>query len=259
MHYQEFIIKTIKEAGQILLTARRDHFTVDIKNKNPRDLVTSVDKKINKFLTDKIKEEFPSHSIYSEEGLSTKADAEFKWTIDPIDGTTNFSRGIPHYSIALGLLKNNQPFSGAVLNPITNELYSFQKDKGAFLNNKNIKVSQIEKLDQAHILLHAGRNPQLKEWGGQSYTRLLENAYKTSNLASSALDICFVAAGRVEAVIYGTLSTLDISPALGILNEAGGVAQTDKKESICLDKSPQKIYIANNKKILKELIQLLES
>ena len=249
MDAYKFSIEVVKEAGVMLLELRRKNFTVEIKNNNPRDVVTSVDKEINEFIISKIKKQFPEHNIYSEEGHGTVESSNYKWTIDPIDGTSNFVRGIPHFAICLGLLKDNQPIIGAVYNPITKELFSFEKGKGAFFGNSPMHVSSIENLADSYALLHAGRKPELKDWGGESYRRLLSSTKKTSNLACSSLDTCFLAMGRIEVNIYGTLSTLDIASAIGILQEAGGLVLDEFGNSIKISKKIQKTFMANNKKI----------
>lgn len=257
METYKFAIETVREAGELLLNLRSKNFKVTHKNKNLRDIVTSVDKELEKFIVKKIRTKYPSHGIYSEEGASLEGDDEYMWAIDPIDGTANFSRAIPHFAVCLALLFKEEPILGVVFNPVTNELFSFEKGKGALLNGKKIKVSKYEILEEAYVLFHAGRKKEFREWGGESYKRLLDSAKKTSNLASSALDTCFVAAGRVEANIYGTLSTLDIASAIGILKEAGGIVEGGNDTEVVFDAKAQKIYMTNNKKMLKSLKKLL--
>lgn len=258
MDAYKFTIKTVKEAGSLLLKLRESKFEVMIKDGDPKNMVTSVDNAVNKFIIKKIKKSFPSYAIYSEEGQGVIDSSEYKWTIDPIDGTSNFVRGIPHFAVCLGLLQKNKPIVGAVYNPITKELFSFEKGKGSFLNGKPIKVSKLKDLSKSYVLFHAGRKDNVRLWGGTSYSNLLGSAKKTSNLACSSLDTCFVASGRVEANIYGTLSVLDISAAIGILEEAGGVILSEYNTKVKISENPQKIFMANNKKIAKDLITLLK-
>jgi len=259
MEIYDFIIKTIKEAGGLLLSAREKGFEVMSKGNDSRDIVTSIDNEVNDFIIDKIKKTFPDHGIYSEEGGGVEVGGEYQWTIDPIDGSANFSRGIPSYAVCIGFMESGVPTVGAVYNPITKELFSFKKDAGAFLNGKPIKVSNIEDLSKSHVFFHAGRKKSMQNWGGESYKRLLGNIKKTSNPSSSSLDVCFVASGRVEASVYGTLSTLDISSALGILIEAGGVVSDEEGKPLIFSKNPQKIYMANNSTTLDNMRTLLES
>ena len=127
------------------------------------------------------------------------------------------------------------------------------------MNGKPIRVSGVTNLSDAHVFFHAGRKPEVRDWGGESYRRLLGSARKTSNFGGSALDTCFVAAGRIEANVYGTLSTLDIAAALGILTEAGGVYCGADGEAVDLSSSPQRVYMANSESMLTEVRTLLES
>ncbi len=244
----DFAVEKVKEAGNILLAARERGVEVGIKGGNVRDIVTSADREVNDFLLSSIRAAFPTHRIYSEEGGDITEGAEEQWVVDPIDGSANFSRGIPHYAICLGLVVNEVPLCGAVYNPVTSELFSFKKGEGAWLNGNPLYVSRETELKNAHVFFHAGRNPEMREWGGRSYERLLQSVNKTKNFSAISLDICFVAAGRLEANIYGALaSTLELAPALGILTEAGGVYTVGEK-----------IYMANSEQMLRALHQLLD-
>lgn len=257
MDIYDFIVKTVEEAGNIVLQASERGFETLSKGGDPRDVVTSVDIEVNNFLTKEIQSVFPGDIIYSEESPKVAYGARM-WAIDPIDGSSNFSRGIPHYSVCMAQIENDEAVAGAVYNPATRELFSFRKGGGAFLNGAPIRVSNISYLKDSFVLFHAGRKPELATWGGSSYAALIGAAKKTSNLAGSALDACFVAAGRVEANIYGTLSTLDVAAAIGILTEAGGVVYTAKGETALLSSVSEKIYMANSAEGAKALIALLE-
>ena len=259
MDHYEFCMELIKDAGALLLEMRERNFDVDTKGFDVRDIVTTVDKALNDLMIGKIRSRFPEHAIYSEEGGGNASSSEYVWVIDPIDGTANFSRGIPHYSIVVGLLKKGEPALGAVHNPVTRELYSFKKGRGVWLNDRPICVSSISELEGSSIFFHAGRKLEVRDWGGESYRRLLGSVKKTSNFSGSALDICFVAAGRIEGVVYGTLTTKDIATAIGILIEAGGVVCDASGAPITFSTEPQKVYVANSQKLCADLIELLET
>ena len=235
----------------------KEAFEIMTKNNDPRDIVTAVDFEVSNFLINAIKKNFPDHGIYSEESEERKSASEFLWVIDPIDGSSNFARHIPHFAICIGLLQNMIPVAGAVYNPNTRELFSFKKDEGAYLNGKPISVSPVSDLSLAYVFLHAGRKKELWDWGGASYRKLLEHANKTSNFSGSALDTCFVAAGRIEASIYGQLTTMDIAAAIGILLEAGGRVVDNNGEPAALSKTPTKIIMTNNDKIKKAILKII--
>lgn len=256
MSAYDFIVATVREAGEVLKKARDKGFQTSAKGGDPRDIITSVDLAVNEHIIKKIKETYPQDVLYSEEGGGVESGARI-WVIDPIDGSANFSRGIPHYAICIGLLEHGVPIAGAVYNPVTDELFSFKKDGGAFLNGKPISVSAIDTLKDAAVFFRAGREPELWNWGGSSYTKLLSHANKTFNYGGSALDACFVAAGRIEANIYGRLTTMDIASAIGILLEAGGQVVNEKGEPIEFSTEPQTIVMANTKEIKQALLTLL--
>ena len=256
MNHYDFIVKTVREAGELLLKLRDEGFTATHKGSDTRDIVTSVDTAVNDFIISKIKEMFPEDGVYSEESVGIEAEKN-SWAIDPIDGSSNFARGIPHCAVCIAHLSGGVPDAGAVYNPVTNELFSFKKDGGAFLNGKQIYVSKITELKEASVFLHAGRKPELWDWGGASYTKLLAGAKKTLNYGGSALDACFVASGRIEANIYGRLSTMDIASAVGILLEAGGRVVNEKGEPIAYSTEPQRVLMTNCKEIELSLLKLL--
>lgn len=258
MNPYEFAVTTARDAGLLIRDGQTKRFDVDMKGGDPRDVVTSVDLEANTFICDRIRSAFPDHTLYSEESGGEEV-GENVWAVDPIDGSSNYARGIPHFSTVISLLRHGEPVLGAVYNPMTDELFSFEKGKGAQLNGNPIRVSDITDLSAANVFFHAGRKEELRAWGGESYRRLLGSAKKTGNYGSSALDACFVAAGRIEANIYGRLSTLDVACALGILFEAGGIASDRQGNPLTYSSAPVGIYMANNQEMLTTVRTLLES
>lgn len=253
----DFVVALVKDAGELLLKQSKEAFVVTMKNNDPKDIVTAVDVAVNDFLVSALKKEFPAYGIYSEEGSGETEEGEYLWAIDPIDGSSNFARHIPHFAICVGLLHGGVPVLGVVYNPVTRELFSFKKGEGAYLNEELISVSKVTELKDAHVLFHVGRKPELWQWGGDGYAKLLAQVRKMGNLGGSALDACFVAAGRIEGNVYGRLTSMDIASALGILYEAGGVAVGVDGKPITLSKEPQKIFMANNQTMADKLITLL--
>lgn len=254
----DFAVNLAKEAGEKLLQYRDKHIETSFKNGDPLDLVTKVDLEMSEFLSQKIREAFPNEAIHSEEAKDEDVSSGSFWSLDPIDGTTNFSRHVPHYAVVVAYVEKGVPLVGAIYNPVTEELYSFEKGKGAFLNGKTIRVSDLKSLDGSYILLRAGRNKGLWDWGAESYKFLLENGVKCANLGSSGLDTCYVASGKVEANIYGTLTTIDIAAAVGLLWEAGGILVGKGGVPVTtLSKERQQIIAVNNQEILKALSPIL--
>ncbi len=255
---KEFAERVVKDAGELLLTIRGAGFTTGVKHGDWKDTVTSADLEVNKFIIERIRAEYPEDHVHSEEG-GGDADAARMWHVDPIDGSSNFARAIPHFAICVGLVEGGVPTAGAIYNPVTRELFSFTRGGGAFVNGVQVKVSAVTDLRESYALLTAGRKDDVREWGGESYKKLLANIKKTKNLGSSALDICFVGAGRVEVLVYGTLTTKDIAPALGFLYEAGGVATDEAGQPLAFSSEPQRVYAANNKTVLDSVRTLLQA
>lgn len=256
MNRHTFCIETARAAGEKVLELAHAELSIATKDGNPKDIVTNVDTAVNAHITSEIAKVFPGEAIYSEEA-PTKLESGVQWVIDPVDGTANFSRGIPHYAVCLGVLENGVPVAGAVFNPVTNEMFSFEKGMGAFLNDKKIHVSNCMEVKESSVLLRAGRKPENADWGGRAYTTLLKEAWKTSGLGSASLDTCFVAAGRVEASVYGQFSALDSAPALGILIEAGGVAIARDGNPIKYAVGPQMVIAANSSGMAEKIRALL--
>ena len=250
----DFVVDLAREAGEKVLKAREKHIEISTKNNDPKDIVTNVDVEISEFISGKIRESFPNEAIYSEEATGEDISSGTFWAIDPVDGTALFSRNIPHFSVVIAYVEGGVPNVGSIFNPVTKELFGFEKGRGAYLNGKQIHVSNVTDLNQAHVFLRAGRKKELWDWGANAYRFLLEHANKTANFGSSALDICFVASGRIEASIYGNLTTIDIAAALGVLKEAGGILICKNGQEInTLSKEKQTIMAANNRDIVNAL------
>lgn len=255
MDRHAFSIALVRRAGATL-RERTGAILSRTKNDDPKDIVTDDDLDVSAFMTASIRDAYPGEAIYSEETPIEECSA--LWVIDPIDGTANFSRSIPHYAVTLAFVEEGSAVAGAVYNPITDELFSFARGEGAFLNESTrLSVSPRSALKDMTVFFRAGRKPGLATWGGRSYTALLENVWKVNGYGSASLDTCFVAAGRIEACIYGTFSALDSAPALGILREAGGAAIDERGAPLGLTRDPQTVFIANSHETAETLRALI--
>ena len=251
----KFTVELAKEAGERVLVAREKHIEISTKHGNPRDIVTNVDIEISNFISQEIRSKFPNEAIYSEEATEEDVSSGSFWSIDPIDGTSNFSRNIPHYAVVIAYVENGVPVVGVIYNPVTSEMFSFEKGKGAIFNGSQVRISDTKNLSDAHVFFRAGSNKGLWDWGMNTYRFLLENANKTANFGSSALDMCFVGAGRIEACIYGNLTAIDIVAAIGFVKEAGGIiVGRNGAEITGLSKEKQSILVANNQMILNSIM-----
>lgn len=253
MDRHTFIIQTIREAGALLLDLRSKKVEIGSKESDYRNVLTSADIEVNDFISKRINLEYPGEIVLSEEIENNIETSTTYWTIDPIDGTSNFARGIPHYAVVIAWVENGAPIVGAVFNPVTRELFSFEKGKGVYLNENKINVSSITTVKDSYVLLHIGRKEEIRDWGINLQKFFLANAKKNINLASSALDLCFLAAGRADIVIYGTMTTRDISVAMGLVREAGGEVYDSNGNPAELSGESQKVYGVANKALFDEL------
>lgn len=222
------------------------------------DLVTEADLASEAYIIKALKEEFPNHSILSEEaGLSSDQNFTHQWVIDPLDGTTNFIHQYPMISISIGLLVNQVPEVGIVYNPISNELFAASKGKGATLNGVSIHISTVDKLEQS--LLATGFAYDRKESQENNYSEFCHMTNLSQGVrrgGSAALDLAFVAAGRLDGYWERGLKPWDIAAGILLVQEAGGTCTS-------YEGNPYELVsgriIASNGKIHSLLIKELAS
>jgi myo-inositol-1(or 4)-monophosphatase len=247
--------KACKKASKLLIRDFGEIEKLQVSKKGPGDFVTNSDKRTEKIIINELSLARPDYSFLAEEsGLSNKSN-EFRWIIDPIDGTTNFLHGIPNFAISIGLEKNKEIICGMIFNPITNEMFYAEKGKGAYLNNSRIRVSSRKNIDEC-VVLTGG--PVLsyknKEIFFKEYEIVTRNVAATRKLGSSALDLAYLASGRCDGVFERNLNYWDIAAGIIIVKEAGGTI-TDLKGG---DKYiEERNLLGTNSKIDKELISLL--
>lgn len=259
MTYRAFAETLVQTVGGRIAAERGNVLGVLQKGDDPRNEVTATDKEANEMLVSSIRKEYPEHGIYSEEGDENNMEAEFLWVLDPIDGTSNFARGIPHFSVCAGLLRRGVPIVGAVFNPVTNELFSFEEGSGVFLNGAPVCASPTTDPKQAQVFLHVGRKSALWDWGAAATRSLLEGTKKLKDFGSSGLDLCFLAAGRADVVVYGTLTTYDVASAIGIVRASGGEVYTPHGTPAELSEDPQPIIATANKALFDAILPLLHT
>ena len=243
-----------KWGGEYALSKQHD-IKIGTKGGDPRDLVTNIDTEIDVEIRKRISEVYPDHGFYSEESGVVREELNHSWAVDPIDGTSNYARGIPHYACCVSYLENNEVQAAAIYNPTTNECFTLKVGK-AYLNDRELKVSNVRHLVDAGVIFTPGRKEEMREWAGESIKKLLQNAKKNRNYGSSALDLCFLASGRMDAVVYGTFCTLDVAGAIEMVRVAGGeVYNYDTKEPVEFVADSQRIIATSTPELLNEFIQ----
>lgn len=216
------LINAINAGAAQLLHFFNGQFTVSNKE-GINNLVTEADHASEKAIIEVIQKDYPDHFILSEETGAIETSSEFKWIIDPIDGTVNFANGIPLCCVSIGLEKNGEMILGAVYNPLMKEFFFAQKGFGASLNEKKISVS--EKADVGTSCLVTGfPYSYIDEPNGplEILDTLIRNGVPLRRLGSAAIDLCWVAAGRFDGFYEHHLQAWDSAAGFLIVEEAGG-------------------------------------
>ncbi|MDB9825843.1 inositol monophosphatase [Candidatus Pelagibacter sp.] len=204
------MIKAAEKASRALIRDFGEIEKLQVSIKGPKDFVSNADLKAEKIIIEELKKARPYYSIISEEDGSEKnKDKNNTWIIDPIDGTTNFLHGIPHFAISIALKSNDEIVSGLIYDPIKDEMFYAEKDNGAFFNNQRIRVSKKKEV-----------NSCLFAMGGYSKVDVDLPIRKSG---SAALDLAYVAAGRYDGYFQNNLNLWDIAAGIIILKEAGGM------------------------------------
>ena len=204
------MIKASEKASKSLIRDFGEVENLQVSTKGPLDFVTNTDIKVEKILIEELTKSKKNFTILSEEsGFIKNKDNENIWIIDPIDGTSNFLHGIPHFAISIALQSNNEIVSGLIFDPIKNEMFYAEKNNGSYLNNKRIKVSKKKEIDKCLFATNGKK-------------------FKNTNLhnrksGSAALDMAYVAAGRYDGYFQENLNLWDIAAGLILIKEAGGI------------------------------------
>lgn len=218
---REFAIDTARRAGALL----KDNVgkVGRIEFKGAVDIVTEVDRKSEDLIMAAIRKSFPGHGILTEESPEVKQDSPYKWIIDPLDGTTNYSHGFPFFCVSIGFEEAGEVTFGAVYDPMLDELYTAEKGIGASLNGKKITVSAIDDLGRS--LLATGFPYDLRASRDNNLNFFSEFAVKAQAIrraGSAALDLCYLASGRFDGYWEMKLRPWDMAAGALIASEAGG-------------------------------------
>ena len=204
------MIKAVEKASKSIIRDFGEVEKLQVSKKGPRDFVTKTDRHVEKILIEELSNTKRNYSFITEEiGTIKNKDQENIWIIDPIDGTTNFLHGIPHFAICIAHQSKNEILSGLIFDPIKDEMFFAEKDKGAFLNNQRLRVSKKNSLDEC---LFSSNHEGLK--------------FSNLNMrcsGSAALDLAYVASGRLDGFFHNKINLWDVAAGKLIVEEAGGI------------------------------------
>lgn len=253
-------IQLAQEAGQTILQIAQSG-NLDTKEKGINDVLTIADTASEEIIISKIKKEFPNDTIIAEEsGNYQHGNNEYAWAIDPLDGTMNFSRGIPFYSVSVGYIKNGKPEGGAIYIPTTNELFICERGKGAYCNGKKIHVSNVSNINKS--LATIGFNNRYKEmtmWHSEIHNKIMNEMLNVEKLFSTVISLCYVAAGKTEAHMELYCYLWDICVGSLLVEESGGKVSAEQNKPLDFSKTEKQIILATNSKIHNDFSTIVGS
>ncbi|WP_430434463.1 inositol monophosphatase family protein [Methyloversatilis sp.] len=243
-------VKAARRAGQIITRASQDVDLLKVSSKRQNDFVTEVNRAAEDAIVGILREAYPDHAILAEESGESGPESEYRWIIDPLDGTTNFIHGMPQYAVSIALEHRGQMQSAVVFDPVRNEMFTASRGRGAFLNDRRIRVSRRAKLGEALL----GTGFPYRVWDHvDAYLGMFKSLMeKTSGLrrpGAAALDLAYVACGRFDGFFEIGLSPWDIAGGSLLVSEAGGLVgnlqgETGYMESGNLVAATPRIYPA---------------
>ncbi len=247
-------IKAARRAGGIINRASRDVEQIKVSAKRDKDFVTEVDKAAEEAIIGVLKAAYPDHAILAEES-GASGDSEYVWIIDPLDGTTNFIHGFPQYAISIAQAHKGVLQHAVVYDPTKNELFTASKGAGAFLNERRIRVSKRVKLNE--VLLGTGFPFRHFEHVDAYLGILRDMMHKTAGVrrpGAAALDLAWVAAGRIDGFWELGLSPWDMAGGALLITEAGGLVGDLSGESDYMNTGN---IVGGNPKVFVQLLQII--
>lgn len=217
-------IRAARRAGKLMIKAYENPISIEIESQTP--MITNIDKAVEHLIIDIIRKAYPEHTIISEmAGVLKSKEADIQWIIDPIDGTENFVRGLPYFSTSIALRVQGKTEIAVVFNPITNELFTAERGKGAQLNDHRIRVNtQINQLSNAFIGTHQSAiTKEALEQYSTVTSKLTEKGTTLRHLGCASLDLCYVAAKRFDLFFALNLKPWQLAAGELILRESGGL------------------------------------
>ena len=229
-------VRAARAAGNVITRNmdRIDRLTIEVKAKN--DFVSQVDREAEEKIIAELRQYYPDHAILAEESGDSRGNSDYQWIIDPLDGTTNFLHGFPQFAVSIGLLHRNRLEVGVVFDPVKNEMFTAARGEGAQLNDRRIRVTPLKGLDGA--LIGTGfpfRHPQHLDAYLESFRAIHTQVAGIRRAGSAALDLAYVAAGRMDGFWELGLNSWDMAAGALLVREAGGIVTDFDGEGEYLD------------------------
>jgi myo-inositol-1(or 4)-monophosphatase len=248
-------VRAARRAGSIINRAALDGSGLEVRAKQRNDFVTRVDQAAEEAIIEVVRKAYPDHALLAEESGRSAGSAEYEWIIDPLDGTTNFIHGFPQYCVSIGIRHRGALAHGVVYDPVRNELFTASKGRGAFLNDRRIRVSKCTRLGDA--LVGTGfpfREVSRIEPYSDQLKKMMLTAAGVRRAGAAALDLAYVACGRLDAFWEIGLSAWDMAAGALMILEAGGLVGDLRGEADYLESGE---ICAATPKIFPPLVEAL--
>jgi myo-inositol-1(or 4)-monophosphatase len=247
--YVEVAAGIAREAGALIrdFLARRIGFEL----KGEFDLVTEADRASEKLIVHALEKHFPTHSIVAEEGGGQETSSEYRWYVDPLDGTTNFAHGFPAFNVSMGLERAGELIAGVIYDPTRDELFSAEKNAGAFLNHLPVRVSKVARIENSLLATGFPSRKRHVNINIHFYYQMAMLSHGVRRPGAAALDLAYVACGRLDGFWEFTLNPWDIAAGILLIREAGGIC-TDMHGAPLDLRGPH--VLANNGLIHSEML-----
>ena len=205
------MIKASEKASKVIIRDFGELENLQVSKKGPKDFVTKTDKRVEKILIEELSKSKKNYSFITEEtGKILNKNKDIFWVIDPIDGTTNFLHGVPHFAISIALQQNDEIISGLIFDPIKNEIFYAEKDNGSYFNNNRVRVSKKSNIDDCLFSTNC------------EGIKLIYPKLNLRNTGCAALDLAYVGCGRFDGYFHDKINIWDIAAGKLIIEEAGG-------------------------------------
>jgi myo-inositol-1(or 4)-monophosphatase len=220
MHYLETAVEIARESGALLSNYLEKRIGFELKGEF--DLVTEADRASERLVVERLRSHFPSHNIVAEEGGGHQSASEYCWFVDPLDGTTNFAHSFPMFNVTLGLALAGEMIAGVVYDPVRQETFAAERGGGAYLNNRRIHASGVRRLSDSLASTGFPSRKRHQNVNIHFYYQLAMATHGVRRTGSAALDLAYVASGRLDFFWEFGLKPWDVAAGTLLVREAGG-------------------------------------
>lgn len=231
-HYLDAAVEAARAAGEML----RHHFQhpLRVNSSQAHDIKLEIDVRAQELISESLLKKFPEHALYGEEGIVGKRKSHYQWVVDPLDGTVNYFYSIPHFCVSIALRFKGEIIVGVIYDPMRDEIWTTQKGGNATLNGERIRVSERAELAEAVVSVGLSKSGVTISAGLPLLQEMVHRARKCRLMGSAALDMAYVACGRLDAYIEQGISLWDIAAGWILIENAGGTVdlkpRTDMKD-----------------------------